>query len=92
MNHQPGTTLQGPRGTFINGETVARSQFKRVIRPNDDCWQWVAFDPSNRVLTVLEMTCGASPFWPDNTPTAALWTLRDIAAGYLHRVRAHRGH
>ncbi|WP_070106466.1 hypothetical protein [Burkholderia plantarii] len=88
--------LQGPRGTFRSGEKIVRSQFERFARDGRTGWQWAAFGeptaelPCGVVLHVVEM--------PDvladvcDTPTGALWVLRECAAHYLHDVRSHRGH
>ena len=86
--------LQGPRGTFRNGEVVARSQFQRFNRsasnPSRTGWRWVALNAVGKVLHVIE--------FPDvlegchDTPEGALWNLRACAADHFHSVRSHRGH
>lgn len=84
--------LTGPRGTFRDKSVCTTSQFDRFARGTyggftRTGWRWVAFDAQGKVLHVIE--CGDDDF---DGIEGALWTLREIAAGHFHIVRAHRGH
>jgi hypothetical protein len=81
-------TLQGPRGSMPNGEICANSRFIR-----DDVrqvWQWVALDPRDNVLMVVEMPFQMAPF--HNGSSGALWTCRDIADTHVSKNAHSRAH
>ena len=82
--------LQGPRGALGVGVICARSQFYRFERDSRTGWQWVAFDAAGKVLHVIEYPDSLPPFY--DTPSGALWALRECVADHFHNVRSHKGH
>lgn len=84
----PPVVLAGPANwRAASGEQVEKSRFYRV--PDRGVWQWVAFNPSGQVISLIEM-----PFtlrYVCETEQGALWALRGIVAHYMRPdCRAYR--